>query len=598
MPVNLINEKALNEYLSDVVYHGQQMDSFSKGEFNSPEYVVQNKDAIVRSMVMQWMKHRLRSYLTEDNTEKGDFLQIVRKEEENLPAWAERCMAEGKTVHRFVADKIPANLTENISKVRDYLYSAAESYVNKTIARAKETEQKPRLRIDYLKASNEWDSFAKTLHSAEKWHELMAKKAEQKAHDEKMYKESLAGTQRVMKLDGGMEIVQLTTEKALDFESEYMGHCVGKGGYDEGVRRGSIKIYSLRDENGEPHATFEVRVNPESGKEEVHQCKGKGNKAPVAKYRGYVQAFVKAQEFEIIGDMANVGLIKQYDEKTKKEEYYDIYHLPKGFVVEGNLDFSGQGLSELPDLSEVIVKGNFDCFENQLTSLEGVPQKVGRDFDCGRNQLTSLAGAPQKVGGHFKCSENQLTSLEGAPQKVGGGFVCVYNQLTSLAGAPQEVGGDFVCYQNQLTSLAGAPQKVGGGFYCAGNQLTSLAGAPQKVGGDFTCDGNQLTSLAGAPQKVGGGFYCDHNQLTSLAGAPQKVGGGFYCNGDVVTRYGLTAIEWDYARVREAIQRKENAEKIATLREKMEKTVPAEKGKKSRSVGELLKKAKQFFQRS
>lgn len=98
MPVNLINEKALNEYLSDVVYHGQQMDSFSKGEFNSPEYVAQNKDAIVRSMVMQWMKHRLRSYLTEDNAEKGDFLQIVRKEEENLPAWVERCMAEGKTV--------------------------------------------------------------------------------------------------------------------------------------------------------------------------------------------------------------------------------------------------------------------------------------------------------------------------------------------------------------------------------------------------------------------------------------------------------------------------------------------------------------------
>ena len=342
----------------------------------------------------------------------------------------------------------------------------------------------------------------------------MAKKAEQKAHDEKMYKESLAGTQRVMKLDGGMKIVQLTTEKALDFESEYMGHCVGKGGYDEGVRRGSIKIYSLRDENGEPHATFEVRVNPESGKEEVHQCKGKGNKAPVEKYRGYVQAFVKAQEFEIIGDKANVGLIKQYDEKTKKEEYYDIYHLPKGFVVEGDLSLNGQGLSELPDLSEVIVKGN---------------------FNCGNNQLTSLAGAPQKVGG---------------------------------------------------------------GFYCSDNQLTSLAGAPQKVGGHFDCYNNQLTSLAGAPQKVGGDFECDGNQLTSLAGAPQKVRGVFKCDGDVATRYGLTTLEFDYARVREAIQRKENADKIATLREKMEKTVPEEKGKKSRSVGELLKKAKQFFQRS
>jgi hypothetical protein len=71
-----------------------------------------------------------------------------------------------------------------------------------------------------------------------------------------------------------------------------------------------------------------------------------------------------------------------------------------------------------------------------------------------------------KVSGNFDCHNNQLSSLEGAPQSVGGAFYCNYNQLTSLVGAPQSVGGDFYCYDNQLTSLVGAPQSVGGIFYC------------------------------------------------------------------------------------------------------------------------------------
>ena len=75
------------------------------------------------------------------------------------------------------------------------------------------------------------------------------------------------------------------------------------------------------------------------------------------------------------------------------------------------------------------------------------------------------------VGGDFYCSNNQLTSLEGAPEKVGGDFSCSYNQLTSLTGAPKEVGGGFYCYSNQLTSLKGAPKEVGGDFFCDNNPL-------------------------------------------------------------------------------------------------------------------------------
>ena len=75
------------------------------------------------------------------------------------------------------------------------------------------------------------------------------------------------------------------------------------------------------------------------------------------------------------------------------------------------------------------------------------------DFDCSNQQLTSLNGAPSEVNGDFRCLDNQLTSLEGAPSEVDGDFNCSRNELTSLKGAPSEVGGSFVCYRNQLTSL-------------------------------------------------------------------------------------------------------------------------------------------------
>ena len=38
------------------------------------------------------------------------------------------------------------------------------------------------------------------------------------------------------------------------------------------------------------------------------------------------------------------------------------------------------------------------------------------DFNCYNNKLTTLEGAPSSVGGDFSCSfNNNLTSLEGAP---------------------------------------------------------------------------------------------------------------------------------------------------------------------------------------
>ena len=173
---------------------------------------------------------------------------------------------------------------------------------------------------------------------------------------------------------------------------------------------------------------------------------------------------------------------------------YDIYNLPKGFVVKGDINFEDQDIDELPDLSSVTVKGNFTCRWTKITSLKGAPKEVEGNFDCSYNKhLTSLEGAPEKVGGNFDCEATKITSLEGAPKEVGGDFVFNRRSITSLKGAPEKVGGNFDCSCSNLTSLEGAPKEVGGTFYCNDTNITSLKGAPKKIGGDFYCSDTNVS---------------------------------------------------------------------------------------------------------
>ncbi len=522
MALNLLNDYALNDFLTDISFQGnpQIANQGLHGEFESVDYVVANRDTIVRGILNQYIKLRVRNYIL---TQENEPAFIPVKDSANLPDWARTLLSRGEQVYQFDGAKMSDRLKNDITTVRDYLYDVATMYVDKVIKIAENTKQKTKIRYDYLKTTNEYNTFEQALSAAQEWHEKLAENLAKKQKAQQILSKSLIGAEFVMKLPNNMTAYRLTTPEALDFESEYMGHCVGSGGYDKNVKNGTTQIYSIRDERGEPHATFEVRNNI------IQQCKGKQNKAPVAKYMPAIQEFIKSKKFELGGDTKNTGLVEQ------DGEYYSILHLPRNFVFRDDLDLSNMGLTELPDMSTVTILGNFSCDRNQLTSLTGAPEKVGRIFFCSHNYLTNLTGAPKEIGRDFYCSHNQLTSLMGAPKEVDGNFNCDHNQLTNLIGAPEKVGWNFNCNNNQLTSLMGAPKEVDGNFNCDNNQLTNLTGAPKQVGENFNCDRNQLTSLTGAPENVGGSFYCAYNRLTSLMGVPEKIGGKILSDGNPLT---------------------------------------------------------------
>lgn len=81
---------------------------------------------------------------------------------------------------------------------------------------------------------------------------------------------------------------------------------------------------------------------------------------------------------------------------------------------------------ELPKFGTV--KGNFECSNLDLFSLDGAPQSVTGCFYCQGNDLTSLVGLPQDVK-EIKCGGNPLQTLDAVPFTLEEGFSCEYFQL-------------------------------------------------------------------------------------------------------------------------------------------------------------------------
>lgn len=118
--------------------------------------------------------------------------------------------------------------------------------------------------------------------------------------------------------------------------------------------------------------------------------------------------------------------------------------LKKYFTIDGDWHLNAQGKVDVlgsvtmtRDRSRLPVNfghvtGSFDCFQRNLRTLEGAPEKVGHRFVCGRNQITSLQGGPLEVGEDYQAHINHLTSLAGAPNSVGKAMVITYYPDTPL----------------------------------------------------------------------------------------------------------------------------------------------------------------------
>jgi hypothetical protein len=99
-------------------------------------------------------------------------------------------------------------------------------------------------------------------------------------------------------------------------------------------------------------------------------------------------------------------------------------------------------------------KGSFYASNLKLDSLEGMPREIQEHCGITRNKLKTLKHGPDYVGGEFNCDENELTSLEFAPA-IAGSFYCSENKITSLKDIHKtikEINGMFYAKQNPIKS--------------------------------------------------------------------------------------------------------------------------------------------------
>ncbi len=326
----------------------------------------------------------------------------------------------------------------------------------------------------------------------------------------------------VMELADGMQLVELKTPTALDYEGQHMGHCIG-GSYDSRLNgRGGYRQYSLWDKNGAPHCTFEVYQG------ELQQCQGKKNAPPVARYVPYVMAAILQKGWRL-GDIepARTGLVAD-----RLGKIHSVHDLPDMF--DGHLKLNGvQTEIRLPRH----VRGSVVATSATLIDLTRT-EKIEGDLQVGARPMADVSTAHLRA---IRISGDATWPLGVISDKRG--------KIHSAYDLCDEVfDGDLDLSGTKVTTLGQHCKKITGSIF-NGEALLDT-GVVEDVGGDIRgCHALQRTHV----KKVGGNIagllsLTAANDLEDigqsllvcplLKDAPRlkRVGKNFYLNSTAIER--------------------------------------------------------------
>jgi hypothetical protein len=182
-------------------------------------------------------------------------------------------------------------------------------------------------------------------------------------------------------------------QRALKFEGDTMGHCVG--GYCPDVMQGYSRIFSLRDAEGMPHVTVETKPRSmvfsdlvahlggdeaaaedyltrgfqarEAGSgdksplahalemaqvpqlQNIVQIKGPKNHKPQPEYLPFVQDFVKSGKWGDVGDLRNTDLVRLPDQRfIRSEDFNNVVKDSRLDDLYQSYDFNASGFPRDP----------------------------------------------------------------------------------------------------------------------------------------------------------------------------------------------------------------------------------------------------------
>ena len=359
--------KSIDDYFNKVLFNGvienTQYRKLRKQEFDI-DAIKKNKDLIIRGILHQYFNKTIRPLL---------FFKMLPK--------------------KFDANRLKNETIQEINLVRDFLYSVTAKYIDTQINQA--TKNHAIIRFDYLKKCSEYDNFKNVLKLAKAWQHLNAKNDRIKKRDIRL---SQRWAYKLMDLNNGYYVVYLGAQEALNYEK----HKLKYGAmvfYNNDIYEGFTR-YSIRKDY-KPIVTLDVHNNT------IVRCYGYENTIPCDKdLREAVRMFMHERNLTI----PNTGWNKLIAYKKQNGTLFDIFDLPKNFILDEGLNLEKMTLDELPEMSTVSINGNLLCYKNNLSNLSGAPYKVAGYCDFSQNPLVSLYGMPRKIGGMILLSGHKLTA--------------------------------------------------------------------------------------------------------------------------------------------------------------------------------------------
>ena len=198
------------------------------------------------------------------------------------------------------------------------------------------------------------------LVAVQRWHEAMAARSRRMARRRRAFGGDPDAVEMLAEAAGlpGWRWVRVLTPEGLDYEGEAMGHCVGRGSYDD---EDSV-ILSLRDPDNLPHCTVEYHEDSRS----VKQVQGWGNRLPLKSHEKAIASFLNTlQPVGLYGRDYYGNITTDSTLPPWRDDLFDglsvvenlnlsgctgLTHLPAGLIVNGDLDLSDCGyLTHLPD---------------------------------------------------------------------------------------------------------------------------------------------------------------------------------------------------------------------------------------------------------
>lgn len=285
-----------------------------------------------------------------------------------------------------------------------------------------------------------------------------ADKAMMKANQKNQWIQIEAGEEElVAKLEDGYYLVELLTPKALDKEGALMQHCVGQGAYDDDLESGDIKILSLRDQHGKPHATIELNV-PETAvfhHYEIAQIQGKQNKLPIGQYLTVLKPYLEKEFNNFQKYIAGRGMVCGddgifYQPNTLPENatiHSVIFNqakdiaFPSGLTVRNTFNISRSSISQLPD--DIRLMGNAVFQSGKLTRFpDGFT--VGGNLHIRYHKPISMPSG-LKVGGDLFIDHIDVIDLPDGLQ-VGRDLTLLRSGRLEVKSLPEDmmIGRDLV----------------------------------------------------------------------------------------------------------------------------------------------------------